>query len=65
MDEWVYLLIGGVIGGIIVFLLLGRLGSQPPMTLASPKPIVSNTEKWEWIDYKGRKRYILVTREVH
>lgn len=27
-------------------------------------PTVSNTEKWSWIDYQGRKRVLVVERQV-
>ena len=32
--------------------------------LPSAQSNISNTEVWEWIDYKGRKRQIVVRRNV-
>jgi len=26
--------------------------------------VVENVEKWEWVDYKGRKREIIIHRKV-
>ena len=73
MDEVIWLIFGGLIGGLLVFILLGSRGgyqykssySYPYVYEDKSNVVASNTEKWEWIDYKGRKRYILVTREVH
>jgi len=64
--DWEGVFIGFILGAVFI-LFITRLGSSQFSSSAgySLQPIVSNTEKWEWIDYKGRKRYIIVRREVH
>ena len=52
MKNWFLLFLGVILGGVTVAI----IGS---------KSSVSNTEVWEWIDYKGRKRRIVVKREIH
>lgn len=34
------------------------------MNLTTRHNVLQNVEKWEWVDYKGRKREIVIRREV-
>ncbi len=45
--------------------LLKSEGSQPLISTShSLKPAMANVERWQWIDYKGRKRELVIEREV-
>jgi len=30
----------------------------------SLKPTMANVERWEWVDYRGRKRELVIHREI-
>lgn len=77
-DSWIWLGIGLFTGGFIVYLLLNK-SSQIPEASVPPQPRLGqsapvyrmnygtkyvNEEQWEWTDWRGRERRIVVKRNV-
>jgi len=57
----------GVWGWPIVNILLERLSARGASSLrgrSSLSPTMANVERWEWTDYKGRRRELIIHREV-
>jgi uncharacterized membrane-anchored protein YhcB (DUF1043 family) len=59
-------LIGIPIGMLLLWLLQQRTPAQAPQTpqTLQPPQQVYNEERWTWIDYRGRRREIVVKREA-
>jgi hypothetical protein len=61
-------LIGIPIGMFLLWLLQQRTPAQAPQTPQTlqppPQQVYANEEKWTWIDYRGRRREIVVKREA-
>ena len=66
MEDGDLILILGLIGlGILaLFKLKPPEATISKAVIASPKPLITNSETWKWTDYKGRKRSISIHREV-
>ena len=48
-----------ILGAIIYF----YVKSRQPAVLGSPV-VMENEEKWQWVDYKGNPRQIVVSRHI-
>jgi len=45
--------------------ILGRAGVRSSIRgRGSLTPTMANVERWEWLDYRGRKRELVIHREV-
>jgi hypothetical protein len=60
------LLIGIPIGVVLLWFFTQPSAPQisPQQRTATPQTSYTNEEKWTWIDYKGRRREIVVKREA-
>ena len=66
MDDGDILLILGLIGlGILaLFKLKPSETAITTAVVATTTPLITNSETWKWVDYKGRQRSISIHREV-
>jgi hypothetical protein len=65
-DNW-FLVVLGLLGvGALIYLVLGNRPQSAALPQSAPLPSVAinNEEKWQWVDWQGRSREIIVHRDV-
>jgi hypothetical protein len=59
---YVYVIAGLVVGVLVAHYALPKLKASPSCSTCTLTAPAENLERWEWEDYRGRKRTITVKR---
>jgi len=66
-DDNFLLVVLGFLGlGALIFLVLNKPNPSTslPQQPTQPSVAINNEEKWQWVDWQGRSREIIVHRDV-